>query len=132
MPLASVTVTERFTPAWLAELAAAASGATVASDLELVIEQIVTDIGDDGELAYAIRLSGGTVTVEPGRADDPDVTFTQDWATATAIATGELSAQAAFMAGRLRVGGDLPAVIERTRGALALDDVFALARPSTD
>jgi putative sterol carrier protein len=63
---------------------------------------------------------------------DPDVTFTQDRATAAAIASGELSAQSAFMAGRLRMGGDLRAVLDRSQDLTALDDVFASARPTTD
>lgn len=119
-------MTERFTPGWLAELDAAARAASVPDDLDLVIQQVVTD--GDRELAYAIRLRDGAASVEQGRADDADVIFTQDRATATAIATGELSAQAAFMAGRLRVGGDLRGVLDRTQGVLALDDLFAPAR----
>ena len=63
-----------------------------------------------------------------GRADAPDITFTQDRATAEAIHRGELSAQTAFIEGRLRLGGDLRAVIERAGSLVAIDDVFAAAR----
>ena len=49
-------------------------------------------------------------------------------ATAEAIHRGELSAQTAFIEGRLRLGGDLRAVIERASALAAIDDVFGAAR----
>ena len=116
--------------AWLVSLDAAASKARVPSDLRLVIQQIVSQDGG-ADRAFAIRISDGTVSVEAGRAADADVSFTQDSATAAAIAQGELSAQAAFLAGRLRVGGDLREVMGRGRELAAIDDVFASARATT-
>lgn len=118
---------EPFSADWVPALAAAAEGARAPEGVELVVQQVV--VADDGsELAYAVRITGGRITVTEGRVDDADVTFTQDRTTAAAIATGELSAQAAFLAGRLRVGGDLGAALASARGLAALDDVFASAR----
>ena len=114
-------------PEWLAALADAGRGASAPADVRLVLQQVVVD-EDGGEVAYAVRIADGKVDVVPGRADDADVTFTQDRATAAAIATGALSAQAAFLAGRLRIGGDLTAVQLAARDLAALDDVFAAAR----
>jgi putative sterol carrier protein len=123
-------VAEILTDAWLLELDAAAGAATVPDDLHLVVQQVVLD--DRGrETAYAIRFTGGHASVIAGRVDDADVTFTQDRATAAAIAQGELSAQVAFMAGRLRVGGDLHEVMDRTQVLTDLGDVFASARAGT-
>jgi putative sterol carrier protein len=123
-------VAEFLTDAWVAELGVAAAGASVPADLHLVVQQVVLhDRGD--ETAFAIRIADGAVTVEPGRASDADLSFTQDRATAAAIAQGELSAQAAFMAGRLRVGGDLREVMERSRALATIDDIFAAPRAST-
>jgi putative sterol carrier protein len=68
------------------------------------------------------------VRVERGRASHPDLVFTQDRATAEAIHRGELSAQAAFMQGRLRLGGDLRAVVDRAGELTAVHDVFASVR----
>ena len=117
--------------AWLAQLEAAARLARPPADLTLVVQEVVLhDRGD--ETAYVIRIGSGKVEVERGRALDADVTFTQDRATAAAIASGELSAQSAFMAGRLRMGGDLRAVLDRAQDLAALDDVFASARSDTD
>jgi predicted lipid carrier protein YhbT len=117
-------------PEWVASLAEASAGAEVPQGVRLVLQQVVVD-EDGSEVAYAVRLHDGAVEVEPGRAPDADVTFTQDRATAEAIAAGTLSAQAAFLAGRLRVGGDLTAVLEGARDLTGIGDVFAGARDGT-
>ena len=121
---------EHLSPAWIAALGDAARGAVMPDDLRIVVQQVV--LADDGaEVAYAVRLSDGQVRVEAGRADDADVTFTQDRATAGAIARGDLSAQTAFLAGDLRVGGDLTKVLDGARVLAAVQDVFASARTGT-
>jgi putative sterol carrier protein len=124
-------VAEFLSAEWLSELDAAARSASAPADLRLVVQQVVVD--DDGaELAsYAVRIADGAVQVTPGRADDADVTFTQDQATAAAIARGELAAQRAFLDGHLRVGGDLTRVLDGARQLLGLVDVFGAARTGT-
>jgi putative sterol carrier protein len=98
----------------------------VPADLRLVVQQVVE--GAVGEVAYAIRIGEGRVTVARGHEADADVSFTQDETTARAIASGELSAQAAFMEGRLRVGGDLRSLLDHAAALAALEDVFGPAR----
>jgi hypothetical protein len=120
-------VPEHLSPAWLDALADAGRRASAPPEVRLVLQQVVVD--DDGtEVAYAVRIADGSIDVVPGRVDDADVTFTQDRATAAAIAAGTLSAQAAFLAGRLRIGGDLTAVQVAARELANLEDVFATAR----
>ena len=121
---------EFLSDAWIEELARVAETATLPTDLRLVIQQVVEQAAGT-ERAYAIRIAGGRLTVEPGRVPDADVCFTQDRATAAAIAQGQLSAQAAFMAGRLRVGGDLRLVLDRAQELGRVGDLFARARTST-
>lgn len=116
------------TDAWLEELDAAARAATVPSDLRLTVQQVIPDGPHGREVTYVVEAADGGLSVRPGRADHPDVTFTQDLATARAIHRGELSAQAAFMEGRLRLGGDLRAVIDQAGSLATIDDVFAAAR----
>jgi hypothetical protein len=116
------------TPVWLDALDAAARRATIPPDLRLTVQQVIPDGPDGHEFTYVVEAAGGALSVHPGRAERPDVTFTQDRATALAIHRGELSAQAAFMEGRLRLGGDLRDVIRRAGALAALDDVFAHAR----
>jgi putative sterol carrier protein len=125
-------VAEHLSPAWIAALAEAASQAEAPEGIDLVVQQVVIDGGPEGaEAAYAVEVAGGRVAVRAGRVDAPDITFTQDRATATAIARGELSAQSAFLDGRLRVGGDLSAALAAARVLSSLTDVFGAAREAT-
>jgi len=116
------------TDQWFDELDTAARGKHVADDLRLVIQQVVPDGPDGVPIAYSVSVADGSITVRRGWADAPDVTFTQDRATAEAIHRGELSAQTAFIEGRLRLGGDLRAVIERAGSIADIDDVFEAVR----
>lgn len=121
---------EFLSDAWVAELDAAARDVRLPDDLCIVVQQVV--LGDRGDASeYTIRIEDGSASVTRGRVDDAHVVFTQDRDTAEAIAKGELSAQAAFMAGRLRVGGDVRQVIDRARELQVLDDVFGPARAAT-
>lgn len=131
MPLDSVDgVAEFLSDAWVAELDAAAREVRLPHDTCIVVQQVV--LGDRGDTSeYTIRIDGGRASVTRGRVDDAHVVFTQDRATAASIAKGELSAQAAFMSGRLRVGGDVRQVIDRARELQVLDDVFGPARAAT-
>lgn len=124
---------EFLSDAWLDDLERAATrSAGVPAELRLVVQQVVLDGPDGDELAaYALRLADGVVAVERGRAADADVTFTQDRATAAAIAQGALSAQSAFLSGDLRVGGDLRVALDQARAVAAIDDVFAEVRATT-
>lgn len=115
--------------AWFAELDAAALAARIPDDLRVTIQQVVTD--DAGEVAFSIALGDGEVRVRRGRAATADVTFTQDRATAAAIAEGQLSAQAAFLDGRLRLGGDITALLDRAGALAAVDDLFSTVRADT-
>jgi len=121
-------------PAWIAALdrAAAADEALAAAtaDVELVIEQRVTR--DDGPATtYHVVLDHGTASVRPGPAPEPTVRFSQDAATARAIAAGERSAQRAFMAGDLQVGGDVRVLLDHAPLFAALGDTFAAVRADT-
>jgi hypothetical protein len=116
------------TEAWLEEMEAAAQRAVLGTKGALVVQQVIPDGPDGREVAYALVVDDGRLSVVRGRVPDADLTFTQDRATAEAIHRGELSAQAAFMQGRLRLGGDLRAVIDRAGELSAIDDVFASAR----
>lgn len=124
---------------WIAALdrAAMASDALreATRDVSLTVQQIVTTPmnGDERDTAtWHVAVDHGAVRVRPGRAANPDVTFTEDVETAARISKGELSAQAAFMLGQLRVGGDAKRLVEHQRAFASLDDVFAEVRASTD
>jgi putative sterol carrier protein len=118
-------------PAWVADLAAAAGDVEVAADVAMTVQQVVVD-GAGEPVRWTLRVAGGRVAVEAGGVGDPDVTLTTDRATATALARGEVAITDAFMAGRLRVAGDLRTLL-RAGGVLgALDEAFASVRERTD
>lgn len=109
-------------PEWLAALGAVARDdpalAAASVGAHLVVEQVV------GEVRWAWVLDDGAVSVVPGGVADPDVTLTTDTDTAAALVRGELSAQDAFLAGRLRLGGDVIALL---RGGEVLAGVGGVA-----
>jgi hypothetical protein len=111
-------VPERFSPEWIEALDGAARGLD-GPDEPFVIEQVVDDV------AWHVVLGPDGVRVLPGRAEGPDVTFTQDRDTADAIATGELSAAAALTAGRLTVRGATSRLTEHRELLARLDEAFA-------
>lgn len=126
----SVAVVAQFlTDAWIESLDVAGAAADLAPELDVIVQQVVID--GDLEVAYVVRVGEGRVRVTSGRDDAAHVSFTQDRATAAAIARGEVAAQVAFMDGRLRVGGDLRGLLRHAAALAALDDVFAPARAET-
>lgn len=112
--------------------------ADAAAEADLVVQQVVVGgdaegpAGGAGEVAYHVVLRAGEVAVRPGRADAPTVTFTQDRATAEAVAAGELSAQQAFIDGKVRLGGDTVALAERAKVLARVGDAFAAVRAEVD
>lgn len=79
-------------------------------DADLRINQVVTDVpfGNDTVHSY-LDTSSGSVVMELGELDDPDVTVTTDYATAQALFVDQdpTVAMQAFMNGRVKVQGDM-------------------------
>jgi putative sterol carrier protein len=61
----------------------------------------------DGEVKYYFVLENGQAQVSLGEIDNEDATISQDYETAAALMKNELSATAAYMSGRIRIGGEL-------------------------
>jgi len=115
---------------WLRALDAAARSCSV--DGRITIEHVVTDGADDGgELRYHIVIAESRVRFVPGAATAPTVTFHEDRATAAAIASGALFAPAAFLSGRLSVGGDLNALMANAAAIAAVDAAIDAVRTET-
>ncbi len=111
---------------WFDEVGARdASPVTAATEGDLVLQHLVSG-GPQGTVSYHVRVGEGGAAIVRGQAASPDVTFAEDYATAAAIASGELSAPAALLAGRIRVGGDLAALIAG-QGRLTVNDPVAPA-----
>lgn len=130
-----VHVSQFLSPAWLAELEAAAAGDQRLRDasrgVRLTVHHHVTG-GPDGDVDYRVTFADGEVTVRPGPGPgDADVAVYQTYATAAAVSRGELAPADAFASGRALLGGR-PGLLSRHREALSpLGDVFAGLRART-
>jgi SCP-2 sterol transfer family len=103
-------------------------GAT--AGVRLTVEHVVTG-GPRGTIRWHVVIDDGTVDLTAGQAMEPDLRFTTDYATAAKIAEGELGAQRAFVEGRLRVGGDLRALLRHQKALSTIDDALAGVRVRT-
>jgi putative sterol carrier protein len=120
------------TPEWIAALDAAAREAAVPAGVRLTVQQIVTgdDAGGD-DVRYHLVLDEGRLRVHPGEAPAADVTLVQTRDVAAALSRGELNAQQALEAGRLKLRGDIGRLAREGRALTAVEDVFAAVRAAT-
>ncbi len=110
---------------------------TASADLAVAVRHEITGAPGDGSPAtFHVALDHGTVSADrgpvPPGSELATIVFRQDRETAVAIAVGDLSAQRAFMSGRLRVDGDLSVLVERRDLLAGIGDVFAALRADTD
>ena len=116
---------------WLAA-AHDALGPPPDADVEgaLVIEQQVEG-GPHGRVVWHVVVAGDARAIQAGPHPHPDVTFSQDYTTAVAVARGDLSAQEAFMTGRITMGGDAGALIAAAPAMATFGDALAAVRADT-
>jgi hypothetical protein len=111
-------------------LAASEPLRSAAAGVRLTVQHHVTG-GPDGDRCFHVVIDHGAVGLRPGPTESPDVTFTETYDTATAIARGERSAQSAFLTGDLQVGGDLEVLVAHEKPLHAVVDVLADVRAAT-
>jgi putative sterol carrier protein len=116
-------VPEYLSEAWIDDLGAAVAGdpalRRAAEGVRVTVQQVVKD-APGGDVAWHVVIDDGDVALRPGAAPSPDVTFEEDYEAARRVTAGELSPQAAFMTGRLRVRGDLPLLVRHQPAFVAL------------
>jgi hypothetical protein len=100
-------VSEFLSPAWFADRA---GPEPPADTVRLTIQQRVTGC-PDGDVAYVLRVLDDAVHIAPGTAA-ADVTITEDYATARAVHTGELTPAAAVAGGRVKISGAVSRLVE--------------------
>lgn len=76
-----------------------------ASGVDADIQFVVKDEGD--EHPYRVTIKNASCTTGRGRAPDPKVTLTADVVPFSRLITGDASGPQLFMAGKLRVSGDI-------------------------
>jgi hypothetical protein len=91
---------------------AAASLAGVEGSVAWVIE-------GDGGGSFVLSFSGGKIKVEEKPGADATAVVTLDMATWKELASKETNAQAAFMAGKVQIAGDL-SLLMQIQGALPM------------
>ena len=113
--------------------AAAAIPDPLPDPVGLVLEEVVRDT-PDGTVRYRVEVAGRRARIVWPVTDDAssaDLRISTDWATAVAVARGDLSTQRALMEGRLRVSGN-PGHLGDAAGALAgVDPLPPEVRTST-
>ena len=92
---------------------------------EVTIEQRV------GDRVWHLQIAGTDLRLRTGPADAPDVTFTQPYDVAVAVARGERSAQAAVMAGEITVDGNVSVLLTAAPALAELEDRLAAVRAET-
>jgi putative sterol carrier protein len=65
----------------------------------------------EGEMRYWISIADGKVSLGVGDRPGAGATVAQSYDTAAALARSELNAVSAFMTGRIRISGDLMALM---------------------
>jgi putative sterol carrier protein len=75
-----------------------------AQGVNAAIQFVLTGAGGGD---WHARIAGGQVAVEPGRAANPAVTVTASAADYLAIVNGDQNALGAFMAGKIKIDGDV-------------------------
>ena len=113
------------------EVANSSELAALARTHKIAVTQTVTE-GPEGAVTYHLRLGDGGASFGAGPADGEDVHMEQSWATAKAVATGELNAQEAFIKGLIRLTGNQQKLIESQPVFAALDAVFTTVREQTE
>ena len=83
------------------------------------MNQVITDVPfGDGTINAHVDTSGGEVDMELGHLDNPDLTVTLDYATAKAILVdgNPQAGMQAFMAGKIKVQGDMTKLMAMQSG----------------
>jgi SCP-2 sterol transfer family len=126
-------VPEFLSEQWLHELdAAVRASAAVCALGPIVIEQVVALVPRRGEVRYRLVVDAHGARLSDGAETRPaDVRLSSDYGTAVAIAAGKENAQIALADGRLRLGGDVDALVRRSEAFAALDDATAALRDVT-
>jgi putative sterol carrier protein len=111
------------TPEWVAAAKAIRdehAGDAPAPAHSVRMNQIITEVpfGDEDVKAY-MDTSGGTTELDLGELENPDLTVTVDYATAKAIMVdgNPQAGMQAFMAGKIKVQGDMTKMMALQSGA---------------
>ena len=89
--------------------AAEASKVTTSIRMNQVITDVPTEVSADGSVKLYFDTSSGDIVMDHGELETPDLTVTTDYVTARSILVDQDQAAGmqAFMAGKIKVQGDM-------------------------
>jgi putative sterol carrier protein len=112
---------------WIDALTEAVAGdpelAELAAQHSVGLTQVVED-GPEGTVTYHLQLDGDGARFAAGPAEPEHLRLMESWQTAVAVATGELNAEQAFLAGSIRLLGDPSLILGLQPVLAALHRVF--------
>lgn len=121
--------------AWIRQLTREVGESEVLRELSnehtVGVTQVVT-AGPEGDIIYHLQVGNGSASFGAGPADPEDVKMQQEWATAVAVATGEMNAQEAFITGKILLFGDQQSLMAAQPVFGALDSIFSTVRDRTN
>ena len=80
------------------------------TNVDLSIQFHVTE-GPEGDVGYGLVVANGAGNLVSGEIDGPEVTVSNDYETSVGISKGEINTQMAFMTGKLKVTGNMAALL---------------------
>ncbi len=89
---------------------AEAAGAAIPQGVSVRMNVVITEVPfDEGVIDAHIDSTTGSITLDLGHIETPDVTITVDYATAKALFIDQdiQAAMQAFMTGKIRIDGDI-------------------------
>ncbi|HUP76352.1 MAG TPA: SCP2 sterol-binding domain-containing protein [Acidimicrobiales bacterium] len=108
------------------------ASAQVSPIADTFVVEYRVELAANESFVYQIRFAADAVTVRAGSPSPPTVVLSTDRLTAQGVATNTMSAQAAFMAGQLRLEGDTMAMVRNHDALAALGEIFAAVRTKTE
>ncbi len=95
------------------------------------ITQVILE-APEGTVTYHLQAGNGRVEFGAGPADPEDVRLEQEWFSAVDVATGEMTAEDAFITGCIRLSGNAPLLLECQAVFAGLDPIFSAVADRTD
>ena len=75
-----------------------------AADIDAVVQ---LDLTGEGGGQWAIKIAGGTLAIDEGQAVSPNLSLSMAASDYVALSMGEANAMGLFMAGKIKVQGDV-------------------------
>jgi hypothetical protein len=125
-----MAVARFLTAEWLDALQRVADKTDLPVDANIVVGHEISDT-PHGDVTFRFTAADGRIELAWATNDGAEITLVEDYTTAVAIARGELPAQQAVAEGRLKLRGDVGALIRNGPAMTALGDLFRVVRDST-